>query len=275
VLNADRLRDLIHGVARGIYPPEQVVAELQLAPLAGFTAVADFAHLDTQRPLRTGFPEAIWGQDKSAHQILHLMQRLHDQGSLALATRVSPEKLQEIRAHLPTVNYSTQARLCWLGHPAQTYPGVIQVVSAGTADLPVAEEAALTAELCGCEVKRLWDVGVSGIHRLLHHRHHLAQATLIIVVAGMEGALASIVAGLVDCPVIAVPTSIGYGASFQGLSALLTMLNSCSSGIGVVNIDNGFGAGVLAAQILRMAFRMGTSSTLPKDADNKNAAKFH
>jgi len=266
VINADRLRDLIYGVAQGAYSPEQVVAELQLAPLTGFAVVGDFAHLDTQRAARTGFPEAIWGQDKSPSQILHLMQRLHDQGSLALATRVAEDKVQHIRAHLPTVSYSSQARLCWLGHPAQTYPGVIQVVSAGTADLAVAEEAALTAELCGCEVKRLWDVGVSGIHRLLHYRHHLTQAELIIVVAGMEGALASMVGGLVDCPVIAVPTSIGYGASFQGLAALLTMLNSCSSGIGVVNIDNGFGAGVLAAQALRMAFRMSTLPAVPKNA---------
>ncbi|MEN9205550.1 MAG: nickel pincer cofactor biosynthesis protein LarB [Thermostichales cyanobacterium SZTDM-1c_bins_54] len=256
MINADRLRDLIYAVAQGTCPPEQALAELQLGPLTGFSPVGDFAHLDTQRAARTGFPEAIWGQDKSPAQIAQLMQHLHQQGSLALATRVAADKLAAIRAYLPSVNYSAQARLCWLGHPPQTYPGIVQVVSAGTADLPVAEEAALTAELCGCQVKRLWDVGVAGIHRLLHHRQYLVQADVVVVVAGMEGALASLVGGLVACPVVAVPTSIGYGASFQGLAALLTMLNSCSSGIGVVNIDNGFGAGVLAAQILRTALKL-------------------
>ncbi|GAB4218282.1 MAG: nickel pincer cofactor biosynthesis protein LarB [Synechococcales cyanobacterium] len=264
-MNSDQMRHLLQAVARGEVSPDQALSDMQFAPLAGFQVVGDFAHLDTHRPLRTGFPEAIWGQDKTPSQIVSLMQRLQSQGSLALATRVSEEKLQAIRPQLPNLNYSATARLCWLGSPALSLAGQVQVVSAGTADLPVAEEAALTAELCGCTVQRLWDVGVAGIHRLLQHRHHLASAHVIIVVAGMEGALASIVGGLVACPVVAVPTSVGYGASFQGLSALLTMLNACSSGIGVVNIDNGFGAGMLAAQILRTAQRLLSPAASPSD----------
>lgn len=153
------------------------------------------------------------------------------------------------------MRYYPLAKIAAIGQNSDKYKGKISIVTAGTADLPVAEEAAITGELCGFTVERLWDVGVAGIHRLLNHRHLITQADILIVVAGMEGALPSVVAGLANCPVIAVPTSIGYGTSFGGLSALLTMLNSCATGIGVVNIDNGFGAAMLAGQILRLANR--------------------
>ncbi|MFS8907525.1 nickel pincer cofactor biosynthesis protein LarB, partial [Synechococcus sp. OH2] len=201
---------------------------------------------------------------KTPEQIAQILERLHRQGSLALATRVEAQVYAQIRCRLPQAQYSEVARLCWIPpQKALSHPGQISVISAGTADVPVAEEAALTAELCGFAVKRLWDVGVAGIHRLLHHRAAL-EADVLIVVAGMEGALASVVAGLADCPVIAVPTSIGYGASFQGLAALLTMLNSCAAGVGVVNIDNGFGAAILAGQILRCGQRL--AARLPSPA---------
>ncbi|MDX2271443.1 MAG: nickel pincer cofactor biosynthesis protein LarB [Cyanobacteriota bacterium] len=249
------LLQLLQSVASGSLSPEQALGELRYLP---FETVGDFARLDHHRRLRTGFPEAIWGPGKTAIQIVELMKRTHAQGSLALATRIPMEQYQAIRQHLPGVAYSEMARLCWLPTQISAHPGLVSVVSAGTADLPVAEESALTAELSGFQVKRLWDVGVAGIHRLLQNRAAL-EADVVIVVAGMEGALASVVAGLVNGPVIAVPTSIGYGASFQGLAALLTMLNSCAAGVGVVNIDNGFGAAILAGQILRSAARLRSS----------------
>ncbi len=255
------LRELLQAVAQGRLSPEQALQACRFLP---FETVGDFARLDHHRPWRTGFPEAVWGPGKTPEQIAQILERLHWQGSLALATRVEASTYDQIRRWLPQAQYSPVARLCWLpAQQAPRYPGQISVISAGTADVPVAEEAALTAELCGFTVKRLWDVGVAGIHRLLHHRAAL-EADVLIVVAGMEGALASVVAGLADCPVIAVPTSIGYGASFQGLAALLTMLNSCAAGVGVVNIDNGFGAAILAAQILRCGHRL--ASRLPPPA---------
>jgi NCAIR mutase (PurE)-related protein len=189
-----------------------------------------------------------------------------------MATRIEPNVYAQLVAQIPEVYYYPAARICtltsakgdWAKPSAKgdrssetpSYPGTISILSAGTADLPVAEEAAVTAELCGFNVLRLWDVGVAGIHRLLDNRWAIAQANVLIVVAGMEGALPSVVAGLADCPVIAVPTSIGYGASFGGLAALLTMLNSCAAGVGVVNIDNGFGAAILAGQILRTGIKL-------------------
>ncbi len=252
-MDPQRIRDLLESVATGSITPEGAMEHLRFLP---FELVEDFARIDGHRQLRTGFPEAIWGPGKTPEQIIAIMQRMAERGSVALATRITPEVHEVIQRHLPQVRYSALARLCWLPAPVQIRPGSLTVVSAGTADLPVAEEAALTAELAGIQVKRLWDVGVAGIHRLLLNREAL-QANVLIVVAGMEGALASVVAGLADCPVIAVPTSVGYGASFQGVAALLTMLNSCAAGIGVVNIDNGFGAAILAGQILRSGARIG------------------
>ncbi len=252
-MDPHRIRELLESVATGSTTPEGALEQLRYLP---FESVQDFARIDGHRQLRTGFPEAIWGPGKTPEQIVAIMQRMAERGSIALATRITPEVQEVIQRHLPQVRYSALARLSWLPAPVEIQPGSLTVVSAGTADLPVAEEAALTAELAGIQVKRLWDVGVAGIHRLLLNREAL-QANVLIVVAGMEGALASVVAGLADCPVIAVPTSVGYGASFQGVAALLTMLNSCAAGIGVVNIDNGFGAAILAGQILRSGARIG------------------
>jgi NCAIR mutase (PurE)-related protein len=182
-----------------------------------------------------------------------------------MATRIEPDVFAKLKDKVPDLQYYPSARICALAKPLSsiapetpqpTYSGIISLISAGTADLPVAEEAAVTAELCGFQVQRLWDVGVAGIHRLLSNRQVITEADVLIVVAGMEGALPSVVAGLADCPVIAVPTSVGYGASFGGIAPLLTMLNSCAAGVGVVNIDNGFGAAILAGQILRTAQKL-------------------
>ncbi len=255
-MSPEQTQDLLEQVARGAISPQAALNHLQDAPFAN---VGDFAKLDQHRQLRTGFPEAIWGQNKTPAQIASIMRHLAEQQRLALATRISPEVfsqiLRQLRPYKP--HYNELARLCYIpaAEPARD-KGTIGVVSAGTSDLPVAEEAATTAELCGFQVQRLWDVGVAGIHRLLEQRQFLYEADVLIVVAGMEGALASVVGGLVACPIVAVPTSVGYGASFGGLAALLSMLNACAAGIGVVNIDNGFGAGILAAQILRTANRL-------------------
>jgi NCAIR mutase (PurE)-related protein len=179
-----------------------------------------------------------------------------------MATRIEAAIAEILMLEIPQLSYYPVARICALIQQELTvkYTGVISILTAGTADLPVAEEAAITATLCGFAVQRLWDVGVAGIHRLLSHQSLINEADVLIVVAGMEGALPSVVAGLANCPVIAVPTSIGYGASFGGLASLLTMLNSCATGIGVVNIDNGFGAAMLAGQILRTAQRLSNSN---------------
>lgn len=251
-MDSDQLRHLLEAVAGGTLSPNQALETLKHLP---FETVGDFARIDGHRALRTGFPEAIWGPGKTPDQIIDIMTRMAERGSFALATRIDPEVYHAIRQRIPSAAYSALARLCWIPQARSQHPGLISLVSAGTADLPVAEEAALTAELSGYQVRRLWDVGVAGIHRLLTNQEAL-QADVVIVVAGMEGALASVVAGLADSPVIAVPTSVGYGASFNGLAALLTMLNSCAAGVGVVNIDNGFGAAILAGQILRSVNRL-------------------
>ena len=227
-----------------------------------YESVGDFAKIDHARTQRTGFPEVIWGKDKTAEQIVEIMRVMEGRHPVVMATRVDTEKYQAIRAELPHAAYFELARICAILplDPILTRPGKLSILTAGTADLPVAEEAAVTAELCGFKVTRLWDVGVAGIHRLLSNQHVIDESDVLIVAAGMEGALPSVVAGLADCPVIAVPTSIGYGASFQGLAPLLTMLNSCATGIGVVNIDNGFGAAILAGQILRAAAKIADAS---------------
>jgi hypothetical protein len=190
------------------------------------------------------------------------MEVMRHRTSVVMATRIQPDVYSILQKKVRGLQYFELARICAIiPHEIQPrFPGEIGIVSAGTADLPVAEEAAITAQLYGFRVQRLWDVGVAGIHRLLNNRHLLNSASVLIVVAGMEGALPSVVAGLADCPVIAVPTSIGYGASFGGLAPLLTMLNSCAAGIGVVNIDNGFGAAVLAGQILRTSEKLRLAS---------------
>ena len=254
----EALQFLLESVASGEVSP---AAALEKLKHFDFEAVDNFAKIDHHRTLRTGFPEVIWGQGKTTNQIAQIIEVMRSRNPVVMATRIEPEVYSELQLKIPDLKYYPSARICALV-PAQLepqYPGTISILSAGTADLPVAEEAAITAELCGFQVKRLWDVGVAGIHRLLSNRHVLTEANVLIVVAGMEGALASVVAGLADCPVIAVPTSIGYGASFGGLAPLLTMLNSCAAGVGVVNIDNGFGAAILAGQILRTAYKLNKS----------------
>ena len=215
----------------------------------------DFARVDLARLRRQGVPEVVYGAGKTPEQIVAILASLRDHGQMpALATRIDAEKAKAVVSALGDgFTYFPVARLGRLG-PARAPDGLgpIAVAAAGTSDLPVAEEAALTAETLGNEVTRLYDVGVAGLHRLLACSDELASASVVVAVAGMEGALASVVGGLVSCPVIAVPTSVGYGASFGGISALLSMLNSCEAGVSVVNIDNGFGAGFLAHRINHM-----------------------
>jgi len=244
------LEYLLQAVARGEVSPSKALEKLKHFD---FEPVEDFAKIDHHRKLRTGFPEVIWGPGKTPTQIAKIMQVMRDRSTVVMATRIEPHIYEQLQEEVLNLSYYPVARICALGTPETNYTGNISILTAGTADLPVAEEAAVTASLCGFQVQRLWDVGVSGIHRLFSHRELISQADVIIVVAGMEGALPSVVAGMVECPIIGVPTSIGYGTSFGGVAPLLTMLNSCAAGLAVVNIDNGFGAAMLAAQILRKA----------------------
>jgi pyridinium-3,5-biscarboxylic acid mononucleotide synthase len=253
---SESIQALLTAVATGAMTPDRALLELQSL---GYDPIDEFAKIDRTRQQRTGFPEVIWGLGKTPTQIVKIIQVMRHQQSVVMATRITPAVYAELHQQIPDLIYYQMAQICALppAAPTLTHPGKITILTAGTADLPVAEEAACTASLCGFEVEKLWDVGVAGIHRLLANRHTIDAADVLIVVAGMEGALPSVVAGLADCPVIAVPTSIGYGASFGGVAPLLTMLNSCAAGIGVVNIDNGFGAAILACQILRAATKIG------------------
>lgn len=215
----------------------------------------DYAQIDHHRSLRKGFPEVIFGQGKTSDQIIGIMEKMEPNESIILVTRVNQEKALKIISHFKDAQYFEDARLLWLKkrEPEITGFGKILVISAGTSDIPVAREAFLTAQAMGNQVETIFDVGVAGIHRLFAHQKKINEAAVIIVAAGMEGALPSVVAGMVKAPVIAVPTSIGYGTSFNGMTALLGMLNSCSSNIAVVNIDNGFGAGYMASSINHIA----------------------
>jgi len=247
-MQENELRQLLHAVQTGQTAVDDALQQLRALP---YETVGDFARLDHHRALRCGFPEVIFAQGKTPQQIGEIFQRLAQRSERVLATRVSAEVYQTLQPTLPEgAVYHPLARLIRYDRSAPTppTPGIL-VVTGGTADLPVAEEAALTAELMGNAVQRIYDVGVAGLHRLLDQTGALQQARVIVVAAGMEGALASVVGGLVAAPVIAVPTSVGYGASFGGLAALLAMLNSCATGVSVVNIDNGFGAGYLASLI--------------------------
>lgn len=228
---------------------DQAVERLRMLPYEDL----GFARVDHQRYLRHGFPEVIYCPGKTVEQIEAIVDRLAASGGTVLATRAEPAVFDTVKAKHPRAEYHLQARALVIRSESEPQPvGCVAVVSAGTADLPVAEEAVLTAELIGSRVERLFDVGVAGIHRLFDNWDKLSRARVIVVVAGMEGALASVVGGLATCPVIAVPTSVGYGAHFGGLAPLLTMLNSCASGVAVVNIDNGYGAGYMAALINRV-----------------------
>lgn len=246
-MDKQELTRLLESVAAGSVTPDEAALQLKLEP---FHEVGGYARVDFHRGIRQGVPEVIYGEGKTKEHILGIARTMLENGqSTVLMTRLSQEKADFIARELP-MDYNELARTGLLGKvPEPSGMGKILVATGGTSDIPVAEEAAVTAEALGNEVQRLYDVGVSGIHRLLGNMEYVMSAKVIIAVAGMEGALPSVIGGLADCPVIAVPTSIGYGASLGGIAALLSMLNSCASGVSVVNIDNGFGAGYMASMI--------------------------
>jgi NCAIR mutase (PurE)-related protein len=247
-LNSQALRKLFEQVRKGKVSADEAVNKLRHFPFEDL----GFAKVDHHRALRQGMPEVIFGQGKSPRQMAEIFVRLAQHGGNVLATRADEAQYAAVAAKVEDAEYRPMARAIVLKRDRKRYgKGVIAVVSAGTSDIPVAEEAVVTAEVMGNTVQHIYDVGVAGIHRLLAHRAALGKARVIIVCAGMEGALPSVVGGLVGVPVIAVPTSIGYGAAFGGLAALLGMMNSCASNVSVVNIDNGFGAGYVAALINR------------------------
>ena len=265
-MNDTSLRQLLAAVRRGDLPIEDALGRLRTLPFED----VGFAHIDHHRQLRCGFPEVVFAQGKTPQQTAEIMARLCSRGDTALATRAGGDHFAAVRERLPDACYYDMARIIAsaplpppvgaipCGCPPLRLPptegeSYIVVVSAGTSDMPVAEEAAITAEYFGNRVERVYDVGVAGLHRLLGHHREIERAAVVIVVACMEGALASVVGGLVTAPVVAVPTSVGYGANFGGLAPLLAMLNSCASGIAVVNIDNGFGAAYFASAIMRTA----------------------
>jgi pyridinium-3,5-biscarboxylic acid mononucleotide synthase len=247
-MDRDRLRSILSDVAERTRSIDEALAALRDLPYEDATA----AVIDHHRSLRTGVPEVIYGASKTPAQIAAIVERLVAHTGRAIVTRASREAVEAVRAKHPEMRDFEVARMIAVGEfPTPQPDHFVAVVSAGTSDLPVAEEAAITIELLGTRVERVYDVGVAGVHRLLDKREVLWQASAVVAVAGMEGALATVVGGLVDCPTIAVPTSVGYGASFNGIAALLAMLNSCAPGVSVVNIDNGFGAGVCAHKIAR------------------------
>ncbi|ABZ84209.1 conserved hypothetical protein [Heliomicrobium modesticaldum Ice1] len=252
-MDHSRLTHLLRAVQDGQMPVEEAVDRLKGWPYEDI----GFAKVDHYRAIHQGFPEVIFGLGKRPEQTAVIFERLARTGLPVLATRCTAEAFAAVQAKVPEAVFHELAQVITLRVPEENERpiGTIAVVTAGTADLPVAEEAAVSALAMGCRVKRIFDVGVAGLHRLLSKRNELKEAQVIVVIAGMEGALASVVAGMVDIPVVAVPTSIGYGANFGGLSALLGMLNSCALGVGVVNIDNGFGAAALAATIVRSGSR--------------------
>jgi len=248
-VNVQKLERLLKSVKEGKTPIDEALAQLRSLPFEDL----GFTRIDHHRSLRKGFPEVIWGEGKTTRQIVSIMKQLKGKDQNVLITRLEWKKAAAIQSVFPKSRYYPRSKvLTYLTHPVKPGgKGTILVITAGTTDIPVAEEATLTAQFMGNRVETLYDVGVAGIHRLLVERKKLETARVLIVAAGMEGALPSVVGGLVDRPVIAVPTSIGYGTSFGGVTALLAMLNSCASGVAVVNIDNGFGAGYIASLINR------------------------
>ena len=250
MMDSERLKELLEQVRRKNLSVAQAVARLSHLPFEDL----GFAKIDHHRALRRGFPEVILGQGKEAADIAAIVRAMRRRGANILVTRLDTEKVAALKRLRAGLTFHPEARAAtWVGRSIQiTGKGIVLVVCAGTSDIPVAEEALITASMMGNRVEKLYDVGVAGIHRLLDNHARLANAAVVIVVAGMEGALPSVVAGLIDKPVIAVPTSIGYGASFNGIAALLGMLNSCAGGVTVVNIDNGFGAGFAASLINRV-----------------------
>lgn len=245
-MDLNNLRKLLNQVQTGEIKVDAALQEMRHLPYSDL----GFAKIDNHRCLRTGFPEVIFCQGKTNNQVRDIIQLMLKQDSRILATRMSEDMYLALKDSFPQATYHQLARCLTFGeYPEPTQDGLILVVCAGTSDLPVAEEAVVTARYMGSPVQSLYDVGVAGLHRLLSQHELLHKASVIIVVAGMEGALASVVAGLVQVPIVAVPTSVGYGANFGGLAPLLAMLNSCATGVGVVNIDNGFGAATLANRI--------------------------
>lgn len=245
------VRELLEQVKSGSVEIEDAQMLLKNLPYEDL----GYAKLDHHRKLRSGFGETVFCQGKPDAYLLEIYKKFYERDGEVLGTRASESQAELVRTAVPEVVYDPISRILKVEKPGKEHKGCVAVCTGGTADIPVAEEAAQTAEYFGCRVDRIFDVGVAGIHRLLAQRERLDKASCIVAVAGMEGALGTVIAGLVECPVVAVPTSVGYGASFHGLSALLTMLNSCANGISVVNIDNGYGAGYLATQINRMAVR--------------------
>ena len=247
-MNSEALRKLFEQVRKRKLSADEAVERLRHLPFEDL----GFAKVDHHRALRQGMPEVIFSQGKTPRQVADIFSRLAEHGGNVLATRATNEQYAGVVAKVEKAEHRPLARAIVLKRDRKRYgKGVIAVVSAGTSDIPVAEEAVVTAEMMGNEVQHIYDVGVAGIHRLLAHRAALSKARVIIVCAGMEGALPSVVGGLVGVPVVAVPTSVGYGAAFEGLAALLGMMNSCASNVSVVNIDNGFGAGYVASLINR------------------------
>jgi NCAIR mutase (PurE)-related protein len=258
-LRPDRLRDLLAAVAEGRRTPDEALADLAELPYADVGADlgegVSFARLDLHRELRSGIPETVYAEGKRTEDLRGIAARLFAAHGRLLVTRLAPEPAAALRADLPAAVYHERARALTCGEPHENPGGSITVLAAGTSDLAVAEEAAVCAAWFGHPVERLYDVGIAGLHRLLGNLAEVRRADVVVAVAGMDGALPTVVASLVAAPVVAVPTSVGYGASFGGLAALLTMLNGCAPGAGVVNIDNGFGAAVLASRIARLAGR--------------------
>ncbi len=251
-MDPERLRKILKSVESGELNVDAALEKLRTFSFEDL----GFAKIDHHRSLRRGFPEVIFGPGKSPRQIAAIASRLRDNGHVVLVTKTSEEAYRTLAAAHPDAVWHEAASAITLGRANPERAGRVSVLSAGTSDIPVAEEAALVAELMGAEVARLFDVGVAGLHRLLDHADVLTAADVLVVVAGMDGALPSVVSGLSRVPVIAVPTSVGYGASFSGLSALLAMLNGCSPGVAVVNIDNGFGGGYLAGLLCRPSPRL-------------------
>ncbi|HDQ45021.1 MAG TPA: nickel pincer cofactor biosynthesis protein LarB [bacterium] len=249
-MDQEKLTQLLKDIRDGRIDIGDALTQLRALPYEDL----GFAKIDTHRALRRGFPEVIFCQGKTVEQVREIVRKMRESSEIILGMRASEEIYRGVREIADDVTYNPPARTIVVGKkPEPRTQGTVLVISAGTADLPVAEEAALTAEVMGNRVERLTDVGVAGVHRLLQNVVQIQKATALIVVAGMEGALPGVVAGLVDKPVIGVPTSVGYGTSFGGVSALLTMLNACSPGLAVMNIDNGFGAGYLVTLINRLA----------------------
>lgn len=246
-MNQEKLKKLLADLHRQKLSPKEAFDKLKILPYED----VDFARIDHHRSLRSGMPETIYCEGKTSAQIIAIIKKINAAGNDILATRLSEELYKSLKNKIPkNAAYNSTARTLVIQNgKIKEKKGLINVITAGTSDIPVAEEAAITAETLGSKVERIFDVGVAGIHRLFDKIEQVRSSRVIVAVAGMDGALVSVVGGLVDCPVIAVPTSIGYGTSFQGVSALLTMLNSCAPGVATVNIDNGFGAGIIAHRI--------------------------